>query len=242
MGRNSLDCCGYAVDMPITPPPKVIFLDAVGTLFGVRDSVGHIYQAIARKYGIEAPADALNKAFFQAFKAAPAMAFPGLDPAAVPPQEFEWWQAIARQTFQTVGVFEQFEQFDRFFDHLYAHFATADPWFVYPDVLPMLNYWRDRQVDLAVLSNFDSRIHAVLPQLGLADYFTSVTISTEVGAAKPDAQIFQIALDKHQCSPEAAWHVGDSYQQDYQGAQAAGLRGIWLRRNAGRIEAAAAPA
>ncbi|MBF2080013.1 MAG: HAD family hydrolase [Synechococcales cyanobacterium T60_A2020_003] len=216
--------------------PKIIFFDAVGTLFGVRDSVGTVYRDIALIYGVDAPAEVINTAFFQAFKTAPAMAFPGVAEEDLPEREFSWWRAIAAQTFQQVGVLDQFENFDGFFANLYAHFATEKPWFIYPDVIPMLNHWRDRQVMLAVLSNFDSRLHSVLPQLGLADYFASVTISTETGAAKPDSKIFQIALEKHQCPPEAAWHIGDSYQQDYQGAKAAGIRGIWLRRDYGRIE------
>lgn len=216
--------------------PQVIFLDAVGTLFGVQDSVGSVYRDIALVYGVDAPADALNAAFFEAFKAAPSMAFPGVAQSEIAREEFAWWRRIAVQTFKQVGVFEQFDHFDGFFANLYAHFATEKPWFIYPDVFPILNHWRDRQIELAVLSNFDSRLYPVLEHLGLAHYFSSVTISTEVGAAKPDPKIFQAALEKHNCPPELAWHVGDSYQQDYQGAQAAGIRGVWLRRTHGRVE------
>ena len=50
-------------------PPKVILLDAVGTLFGVRGSVGQVYSAIARKFGVKVPPSLLNDAFFQAFAA-----------------------------------------------------------------------------------------------------------------------------------------------------------------------------
>ncbi|MDB9483317.1 HAD-IA family hydrolase, partial [Dolichospermum circinale CS-537/05] len=82
-----------------------------------------------------------------------------------------------------------------------------------------------------VLSNFDSRLYLVLQGLGLKEYFTSVTISTQVHAAKPDPEIFKIALKKHNCSPEDAWHIGDSIRDDYQGAKAAGMRGIWINRN-----------
>ncbi|PSB67498.1 hydrolase, partial [filamentous cyanobacterium CCP1] len=35
---------------------------------------------------------------------------------------------------------------------------------------------------------------------------------------------------KHQCPAHAAWHIGDSFREDYQGAKAAGLRAIWLKR------------
>lgn len=210
--------------------PKVIFLDAVGTLFGVRGSVGKIYGALARRFGVATDSHSLNQAFFQSFRAASPMAFPGVTAPTISQHEYDWWKAIAHQTFHTVGVVDQFADFSAFFAALYDHFATADPWFVYPDIHETLTYWRNQGIELGVLSNFDSRIHAVLPALGLADYFTSVTISTEVGAAKPEPQVFRAALKKHDCLPQAAWHIGDSFKEDYQGAKAVGLRAIWLKR------------
>ncbi len=211
--------------------PKVIFLDAVGTLFGVEGSVGKAYAHIAQRFGVEADATALNQAFFQEFKKAPAMAFPGLEPTQIPAQEYEWWRAIAHNTFQAVGQREQFADFEAFFEELYRYFAGAEPWFIYPDTFHSLERWKAQDIELGVISNFDSRIFTVLDSLALSDFFSSVTLSTEVGAAKPDAQIFQAALAKHHCSPAEAWHVGDSFQEDYEGARAVGMRGIWLRRN-----------
>ena len=210
--------------------PKVIFLDAVGTLFGIRGSVGEIYSAIALPFGVKVPAQALNEAFFQAFATSQAPTFPGTDPKEIPQCEFEWWRVIALRTFQQVGVLDKFSDFADFFDELYNHFATAQPWFVYPDVLPALEAWRRIGIQLGVLSNFDSRLFLVLKALKLEEFFTSVTISSLVGAAKPDPQIFTVALQKHFCDAQDAWHIGDSFKQDYQGAKAAGLRAILLER------------
>jgi putative hydrolase of the HAD superfamily len=203
--------------MMVTPEnrPKVIFLDAVGTLFGIKGSVGEVYRSIAQQFGVEVDATALNKAFFQSFRNADTMAFPGVEAKEIPHHEYMWWEAIAMQTF---------------FAALYHHFAIADPWFVYPDILAALTQWRAQDIELGVLSNFDSRLHTVLPALGLAEFFSSVTVSTEVGAAKPDPQIFKAALKKHDCQPIQAWHIGDSQKEDYEGAKAAGLRAVLLKR------------
>lgn len=211
--------------------PQVIFLDAVGTLFGVRGSVGEIYGDIARQFGVETSAAALNRAFYQTFLQSPRMAFPGAEPKDILTKEFAWWKAIAYQTFQQVGVVDQFADFSRFFDQLYVHFASAEPWFIYPDVFPTLERWQRLGIELGVLSNFDSRIYPVLQALNLKDFFTSITISTEVGAAKPEPEIFSRGLQKHQCPPEAAWHIGDSFKEDYQGAKAVGIKAIWLKRS-----------
>ncbi|MEL6319374.1 MAG: HAD-IA family hydrolase [Cyanobacteria bacterium J06626_14] len=211
-------------------PPKVIFFDAVGTLFGIDGSVGEIYDLVAQKHGVTSDPALLNQAFFQNFQKAPPMAFPGIDITAVPHEEFQWWRAIALQTFDQVGTLDQFNDFDRFFDDLYAYFATEAPWYLYSETIPTLKHWQDKGVTLGVISNFDSRIHRVLDALGLSAFFSSVTISTEVGAAKPDFKIFELALKKHNCSPQSAWHVGDSFKEDYEGAKSVGLRAIWLKR------------
>jgi putative hydrolase of the HAD superfamily len=210
--------------------PKVIFLDAVGTLFGVKGSVGEVYRSIAQQFGVEADATVLNQAFFQSFRNADPMAFPGVEADEISYHEYIWWEAIAIQTFSQAGVFEQFADFPAFFAALYHHFAIADPWFVYPDIPAALTQWRDQKIELGVLSNFDSRLHVVLPALGLAEFFSSITVSTEVGAAKPDPQIFKAALKKHDCLPAQAWHIGDSQKEDYEGAKAAGLRAVLLKR------------
>ncbi len=210
--------------------PKVIFLDAVNTLFGVKGSVGEIYSQIAQEFGVEVSADSLNKTFVQSFKAAPPPMFPNAEEQDIPQREFDWWLGITQKTFEQAGVLQKFADFSTFFSELYIHFGTAEPWFIYPDVLPALVSWRRLGIELGILSNFDSRIYSVLQSLELREFFGSITISTQVGAAKPDSKIFTTALEKHNCLPEAAWHIGDSITEDYHGARAAGLRGIWINR------------
>lgn len=211
--------------------PKVVFFDAVGTLFGVRGNVGERYAQIAQQFGVQAEPQSLNAAFFHSFQTAPPMAFPSARSTEIPQREYDWWETIARQTFYQVGLLNQFANFSDFFNALYHYFETADPWLVYPDVLKALDYWQGQHVHMGILSNFDSRIYSVLNVLNLGGFFNSVTISTEVGAAKPDVRMFQTALQKYSCPPEQAWHIGDSLREDYQGAKAAGLRAIWLKRD-----------
>jgi putative hydrolase of the HAD superfamily len=211
--------------------PKVICLDAVGTLFGVRNSVGNIYSEIASKHGVNCSPKLLDKYFYAAFKNADPCIFPGIPTLDIPDREYQWWREINRQTFTAVGAWEKFDDFDLFFQELYRYFMTPAAWEVYPDVLPALTAWQRSGVELAVLSNFDSRLHTVLTVLDLDRYFSTVTISTEVNAAKPQPEIFTAALSKYQCLPQSAWHIGDSLEEDYLGAGNAGLVAIWLNRS-----------
>lgn len=211
--------------------PKVIFLDAVGTIIGIKGSVGDVYSQIAREFGVEVPAESLNQAFYESFKEAPPPIFPNAAPQDIPEREFQWWLNVASSTFSKAKALTLFSDFAAFFSELYIHFGTRDPWFVYPDVLSNLEKWQKMGVELGILSNFDSRLYSVLQDLGLREFFSSITISTQVGAAKPDLKIFLTALAKHKCHPEDAWHVGDSIKEDYEGAKAVGMRGIWINRS-----------
>jgi putative hydrolase of the HAD superfamily len=210
--------------------PQVIFLDAVGTLFGVKGSVGEMYLNVTRRFDVELDPTLLDQAFYASFKAAPPMAFPGIPLAEIPQHEYAWWKAVAEDTFTRAGVYQQFTDFSAFFTQLYTYFESAEPWMVYPDTFQFLNYWHQKSIPLGILSNFDSRIYPVLDALDLTHYFDSITISTEVRAAKPDPFIFQTALARYNCAPETVWHIGDSYKEDYLGATAAGIRAFWLKR------------
>jgi putative hydrolase of the HAD superfamily len=235
-----LDRIATLLEIPNSlPQPQVIFLDAVGTLFGVRGSVGQIYSDLASKYGVSCAPETLDRHFYAAFKTSPPCVFPDVLLAEshlpwriddIPQLEYQWWKAINQQTFTTAGVWEQFSDFDAFFDRLYQYFTTSAAWEIYPDVLMALTQWQQAGIPLGVLSNFDSRLYAVLKVLDLEQYFSTVTISTEVGAAKPQPAIFTAALNKHQSNPADAWHIGDSHGDDYLGASAVGIVAIWIDR------------
>jgi putative hydrolase of the HAD superfamily len=211
--------------------PEVILLDAVGTLFGVKDSVGDIYSQVALQFGVHADPELLNQCFHRAFKNSPPCTFPGIAVADIPEQEYQWWREVNRLTFTAAGVWTDFRDFEAFFSYLYQYFATPATWYLYPDVIPALEKWQQSGVQLGILSNFDSRLYTVLKVLNLDRYFSTITISTEVGAAKPQQLTFRTALAKYQCSPPSAWHIGDSWDDDVVGATQVGMTAVWLNRS-----------
>ncbi len=69
-----------------------------------------------------------------------------------------------------------------------------------------------------------------LERLGLLPLLDALAISEAVGFAKPDPRIFAAALERLGCAAGEAVMVGDSWSADVLGAQAAGIRAIWLNR------------
>ncbi|MGF1577574.1 MAG: HAD-IA family hydrolase [Cyanophyceae cyanobacterium] len=219
------------------PSPEVIFFDAVGTLFGIRGTVGGIYAEAAESFGINVDAAQLDRAFYRTFGAAPPAAFPGVDRAQLPQSEKAWWRQVVQGSFQQVGIRvpDEFPRFEACFEQVYELFATAAPWQLYDETLEVLHNLTQKGIRLGLISNFDTRLYPVLEALSLDAFFSppQVTLSTVVGAAKPDRQVFVAALAQQGIPVDQAGralHLGDSLRQDYQGAREAGLRGLWLNR------------
>jgi len=84
--------------------------------------------------------------------------------------------------------------------------------------------------DLAVVSNFDGRLRMILEQLGVTQFFSHVFLSSELGADKPDPEIYRRALELARIQPNETLHVGDDPVRDWEGAEAAGLSVFRLER------------
>lgn len=218
-------------------PPQVIFLDAVGTIFGVTNSVGYIYTKLAQKYGVNISPEKIDRAFYDTFKKSSPLAFATTNEDEIKELEFKWWETITYNTFnQECSIvkrhcaIEQFSNFTEYFTELYEYFKTAECWVIYEEVILILNEWQKQGIELGIISNFDTRIFTVLDNLKLSKYFQTITISSLTGVAKPNPKIFLTALEKHHCQPDKAWYIGDSLKEDYEGSQSVGMQSFWLSR------------
>lgn len=79
---------------------------------------------------------------------------------------------------------------------------------------------------IAVISNADGKIDAVLQRCGIADCFATITDSGIVGHEKPHPAIFEAALQAMKAEPAESLYVGDVYSVDYVGATRAGMQAV----------------
>lgn len=83
-----------------------------------------------------------------------------------------------------------------------------------------------QQYSIAVISNADGKIDAVLSRCGIYDCFASITDSGNVGHEKPHPAIFAAALCEMKADPADSLYVGDVYSVDYVGARNAGMQAV----------------
>jgi len=205
---------------------KVIFFDAVGTLFFLTRPVGHHYALVARELGLALDAHQLDRAFYSAWKKMP------LRVAIHGPRDNDdkdWWRDLVDLVLTKVAPSLGEIDRDNFFEIAYEHFAEAGVWQLYPEVPDVLEQLHPR-FQLAVLSNFDGRLRLILQHLGIAKFFDHIFISSEIGADKPDPEIYRRALRLIDLNRNEVLHVGDDPERDWKAASAAGLSVFRLDR------------
>jgi putative hydrolase of the HAD superfamily len=205
---------------------KAIFFDAAGTLIYLPKTVGHHYAYVGERIGLRLDVSALDRAFARCWKQTPAR--PSIDG----PREDDdkgWWRTLVNRVLDEVSPDLPELDRDAFFEGAYSHFAEPGVWDLYPDVSEVLAALNGR-FDLAVISNFDGRLRMILEHLGISKFFSHVFLSSELGADKPDPEIFLRALRLSGTRPNETLHVGDDSERDWKGATQAGLPVFCLER------------
>ena len=99
---------------------------------------------------------------------------------------------------------------------------------LFEDVLPVLDELRRAELRIAVVSNGIRDLHAFVAHHRLD--VDAIVDSRSHGRVKPHPTIFQAALASLAVAPGDAVMVGDSLEEDIDGARALGMRAILLDR------------
>lgn len=114
---------------------------------------------------------------------------------------------------------------------------VADFWSHFPDhsvptpgALDTCRALRERGVPLALVTNGGSRTQRrKIEVLGIGPLFQTILVSGEVGFAKPDKRLFELALESLGTWAAETVHVGDRLLDDVEGAARAGVTPVWRR-------------
>lgn len=205
---------------------RAVFFDAGGTLLYPHPSVGEIYARVASEHGVQTQPDLLNQIFHEVWDQKD-----GLSMAVFSDEKSEknWWREIVREVFDRVAKFEHFEDF---FDDLYDQFASPKTWQLFEETHSVLEYFKKKGYVIGMISNWDRRLLHLCEAFDIKKYFDFMLISALYGKAKPHQDIFSEALRLAGVSANEALHVGDSLEDDVQGAMSSGIRALWLNRHA----------
>ncbi len=105
---------------------------------------------------------------------------------------------------------------------------TAVPWRrrLHPQALPLIESLRGRGFRIGVVSDWEDTLPDLLADMALAPCLDALAVSAIVGCTKPDPRLFREALRQMEQDSRTALHVGDWYELDVRGAQAAGMTAL----------------
>ena len=111
---------------------------------------------------------------------------------------------------------------------------NSDDEYAYPEAENILKELSERY-KIGIIANQNPGSKERLNKLGLLKYIDLVIASAEEGVAKPDLQIFQIALERADCKPEEAVMVGDRLDNDIAPANKIGMNTVWIKQGFGGL-------
>jgi putative hydrolase of the HAD superfamily len=201
---------------------RAVLLDAMGTLLTFADPAPRLRAALRERLGADVGDAAARAAIRAEIAHYRAHLHLGRDPASVAALRAACADAMRPELGPAAA--------DAPVAVLTAALLDALSFSAYPDAAPALRALRAEGWTLVVVSNWDASLHERLAETGLARLVDGAVASAELGAAKPDAAIFARGLALAGVRAGDAWHVGDSVEADVEGALAAGIRPVLIRR------------
>uniref|UniRef100_A0A1A7WDY6 Haloacid dehalogenase-like hydrolase domain-containing protein 3 n=3 Tax=Iconisemion striatum TaxID=60296 RepID=A0A1A7WDY6_9TELE len=214
--------------MRVRAPLRWVLWDVKDTLLQVRGSVGEQYAKEAGRLGLSLSPAEVDNAFQQAYQHYNST-YPnyGLSQGL---NGQTWWVRVVKETLSLCRVQDPV-LINTVANKIYHKFNTAENLEVYSDSERTLQSCSSLGLKLGVVSNFDTRLEAILQSCGLLSHFSFLLSSEEAGVAKPNPAIFTQALQKCGTAADGVAHVGDHYVKDYLASRSVGIHGFLLDRH-----------
>lgn len=200
--------------------PDAVLLDALGTLVALEPPAPRLRAQLERRFGLSVGVDDAERAIAAEIAYYRAHLDEGRDRESV--------ASLRRRCAGALGL-------DLPLDELTEALLASLEFTPFSDALEALPALRARGMRLVVASNWDWSLHEVLDRVGLTEFLDGVVTSAEVGSRKPAPSVFIRALAIAGVPTARAIHVGDSLVEDVEGARAAGIEPVLIRRGTGPV-------
>lgn len=199
--------------VPIAGPGTALLLDCAGTLLHPAEPVADVYARIAAEHDVAVTPAQIGERFAASMKRAAPL-------RAESPDWRAFWRAVVHDCTGSDDA--------RLLDALIHHFQLPRAWRLATGAAGCCTRVRARGMKVAVVSNWDHHLRALLEKLGVSTWMDAIVISAEEQLEKPDPRIFLRACEQLGIEPHAAVHVGNDPDDDIAGANSAGCAALLL--------------
>jgi putative hydrolase of the HAD superfamily len=198
---------------------KAVLFDLGGTLVKHEDGPV-IHRRILEDNGIDVSLEAVTRAHNENERE--------LDMNQIPEQGQAFWIKWNIRLLESLGIEKNKEILARKIDKEWLDYCTLE---VYPDVIETLVQLRKRGIKTGIITNaFERDFQRILSQLKLSDFFDIVVGTDTCKKIKPDKGIFLYTVGRLGIKPDEALFVGDSLENDFEGAKNSGLTALLIDR------------
>jgi putative hydrolase of the HAD superfamily len=220
--------------VPLLPiSVRGIIFDAVGTILRPAPPFPVIYQAAARRMGVELEQSVIYQKFVVSFGASDEYDRTVLGYRDSEQRERDRWHAIVSSVF---AEFVSGPKLDALFEELFAHYGQPASWQLFADTAECWRTLRQRGYRVGIGSNYDSRLQTVVAGQPPLNENDGLFISSLVGYRKPAREFYEAIAADWQLRPEELLMIGDDRLNDYQGALDAGWHALFLDRDSKQPE------
>ena len=168
------------------PRLKCLTFDVTGTLIKYKLHIGEIYCLSAKKAGQECPNyDKMLNGFHNAYKTT------GNDyPCFGVYNDMstrEWWNECVKRSFKEAGYSYDDHVYTKIFNRIYALFGSREPYSVFDDVLPFLDWIKEcKDIKVGIITNACERYRdTIVPIMDLDPYFDFIVTASDSKYKKP---------------------------------------------------------
>jgi putative hydrolase of the HAD superfamily len=202
-------------------PLKAVMFDLGLTLIRTA-SFPEIYQRILANFNVKVSIEAIIKAQNETQKEFDISTYNEKN-------RQKFWTNYNSALLKKAGVKENVVFLASQIDKLWWRFSHVE---VFDDVEPTFSELKNKGLKIGLVSNgFQKDLDCVLGELDLKKWFDSVVCIDSCNCAKPNKEIFLFALEDLQINPNETVFVGNSIEQDYDGALAVGIRPFLIDRD-----------
>eukprot|EP00092_Neocalanus_flemingeri_P035949 GFUD01039142.1.p1 GENE.GFUD01039142.1~~GFUD01039142.1.p1 ORF type:complete len:258 (-),score=84.99 GFUD01039142.1:59-832(-) len=211
---------------------RLVTVDMVGTILRFAKPPVQQYLETAAKHGVKVEFRQLERSFLNHWGAMNTD-LPHFG-ATSGMSSLVWWVSLVKGTFKDV-LEDQFDEktVAKIASELYSFYHSPRPYLVTDDGFESLQKIKEMKIKIGVISNFDNRLHDIIPAVGLTKFVDFVVTSEDAKHSKPEPGIFDFAAKKSKISglePHEVLHIGDDMDKDYFGARNVGWNSVLVDR------------
>ncbi|MCA1838844.1 MAG: HAD-IA family hydrolase [Actinobacteria bacterium] len=208
---------------------RAVFFDAGETLLAPHPSFQEIFAGVLARKGVEVDVADVTSAF-TAIGPSFAQVLEHMGTSAWTTSRevsYEFWSRVYALAFAELGLADLDGSYA---SALYETFTRSESYRLFPDAVPTLSLMKDTGLVLGLISNFEEWLEGMLIEMEVDPLFDVVVISGKEGIEKPDAGIFNLALERAGVSAQESVYVGDSIRNDVEASAAVGMTPVLIDR------------